>query len=181
MSAPGSVARLALFRLTGTHCCCSTWGGLVFILVFRQECVPLQRCTLRLSVLWHNSIGSLFLSTCTTTRHTLFGFLPVPCVHCCGFRDYGTPQRSTHVCNRILQASSTSANNPLGQTRQYSWQVNELACFSGPFVPCFFLGISWQCDSAPSTLLSGAVASAMLPTGQAEKTLQWRESPISCV
>ena len=42
----------------------------------------------------------------------LFGFLPVPCVHCCGFRDYGTPQRSTHVYNRILQASSTSANNP---------------------------------------------------------------------
>ena len=41
-------------------------GGSVFILVFRQECVPLQRCTLRLSVLWHDSIGSLFLSTCTT-------------------------------------------------------------------------------------------------------------------
>ena len=155
-------------------------GGLVFILVFRQECAPLQRCTLRLSVLWHNSIGSLFLSTCTTTWQSLFGFLPVPCVHCCGFRDYGTPQRSTHVCNRILQASSTSANNPLGQTRQYSWQVNELACFSGPFVPCFFLGISWQYDSAPSTLLSGAVASAMIPTGQAEKTLKRRESPISC-
>ena len=53
-------------------------GGLVFILVFRQECVPLQRCTLRLSVLWHNSIGSLFLSTCTTTWHTLFRISPCP-------------------------------------------------------------------------------------------------------
>ena len=41
-------------------------GGSVFILVFRQECVPMQRCTLRLLVLWHNSIGSLFLSTYTT-------------------------------------------------------------------------------------------------------------------
>ena len=82
-------------------------GGSVFILVFRQECVPLQRCTLRLSVLWHNSIGSLFLSTCTTTRHTPFGFLPVPCVHCWGFRDCGTPQRSAP-----RKESSTSTNNP---------------------------------------------------------------------
>ena len=41
-------------------------GGSVFILVFRQECVPMQRCTLRLLVLWHNSIGSLFLSAYTT-------------------------------------------------------------------------------------------------------------------
>ena len=81
-------------------------GGSVFILVFRQECVPLQRCTLRLSVLWHNSIGSFFLSTCTTTRHTLFGFLPVPCVHCWGFRDCGTPQRSAP-----RKESSTSTNN----------------------------------------------------------------------
>ena len=86
-------------------------GGSVFILVFRQECVPMQRCTLRLLVLWRNPIGSLFLSTYTTLLPP-FGFLPVPCFHCCGFRDYGTPQRSTHVCNWILQASSTSANNP---------------------------------------------------------------------
>ena len=81
-------------------------GGSVFILVFRQECVPLQRCTLRLSVLWRNSIGSLFLSTCTTTRHTPFRFLPVPCVHCWGFRDCGTPQRSAPC-----KESSTSTNN----------------------------------------------------------------------
>ena len=106
MSAPGSAARLALFRLAGTHYCCSTWGGLVFILVFRQECVPLQRCTLRLSILWHDSIGSLFLFTCTTTWHPPFGFLPVPCVHCWGFRDCGTPQRSAP-----RKESSTSTNN----------------------------------------------------------------------
>ena len=106
MSAPGSAARLALFRLTGTHCCCSTWGGSVFILDIRQECVPMQRCTLRLLVLWHNSIGSLFLSTYTTLYILLIGFLPVPCVHCWGFRDCGTPQRSTP-----RKVSSTSTNN----------------------------------------------------------------------
>ena len=55
----------------------------------------------------------------------------------------------------------------------------QLSCFSGPFVPCFFIGISWQLDSAPSTLLSGAAASALISTGQAEKTLQRRESPLS--
>ena len=180
MSSPGSAARLALFRLTGTHCCCSTWGfgfhpslstGVCAIAaVYFKAISPMTQ--------FHRFLVSLHMHDNPTYS---FGFLPVPCVHCCGFRDYGTPQRSTHVCNRILQASSTSANNPLGQKRQYSWQVNELACFSGPFVPCFFLGISWQYDSAPSTLLSGAVASAMFPTGQAEKTLQWRESPISCV
>ena len=50
--------------------------------------------------------------------------------------------------------------------------MNELACFSGPFVPCFFFGIfSWQLDSAPSILLSGAAALALVPTRQAEKTL----------
>ena len=140
MSAPGSAARLALFRLTGTHCCCSTWGGLVFILVFRQECAPLQRCTLRLSVLWHNSIGSLFLSTCTTTWQSLFGFLPVPCVHCCGFRDYGTPQRSTHVCNRILQASSTSANNPFRPDTLIFLTGERIGVFFGAF--CALL-LSW--------------------------------------
>ena len=81
-------------------------GGSVFIIVFRQECVPLQRCTLRLSVLWHDFIGSLFLSTCTTTWHSPFGFLPVSCVHCWGFWDCGTPQRSAP-----RKESSTSTNN----------------------------------------------------------------------
>ena len=65
----------------------------------------MQRCTLRLSVLWHYSIDSLFLST-YTTLHPLFGFLPVPCVYCWGFRDCGTPQRSTP-----REVSSTSTNN----------------------------------------------------------------------
>ena len=93
------------FKALGYPSLLSYMGGLVFILVFRQECVPVQRCTLRLLVLWHNSIGSLFLST-YTTLHPLFGFLPVPCVHCWGFRDCGSPQRSTPH-----KVSSTSTNN----------------------------------------------------------------------
>ena len=140
MSAPGSAARLALFRLTGTHCCCSTWGGFGFhpslstgvctiAAVYFKAISPMTQ--------FHRFLVSLHMHGNPTA---LFGFLPVPCVHCCGFRDYGTPQRSTHVYNRILQASSTSANKSLGQTHQYSWQVNELACFSGPF--CALL-LSW--------------------------------------
>ena len=35
-------------------------GGSVFILVFRQECVPNAAVHSKLSVLWHNSIGSSF-------------------------------------------------------------------------------------------------------------------------
>ena len=64
------------------------------LVFFDEECVPMQRCILRLLVLWRYLIGSLFLFT-YMTLHTLFGFLPVPCIHCCGFRDCGTPQRST--------------------------------------------------------------------------------------
>ena len=93
-AAPGSAALLTLFRLSGTHRCCPTWGARFSSYSFDGKCVPMQRCTLRLSVLWRYPIGSLFLST-YTTLHTLFGFLPVHCVHCCGFRDCGTPQRST--------------------------------------------------------------------------------------
>ena len=61
---------------------------------------------LRLLVLWHNSIGSSF-SPLHDNLTALFGFLPVPCVHCWGFRDCGTPQRSTP-----RKESSTSTNNP---------------------------------------------------------------------
>ena len=35
-------------------------GGLVFILVFRQECVPNAAVYSKLSILWHYSIGSSF-------------------------------------------------------------------------------------------------------------------------
>ena len=85
-------------------------GGSVFILVFRRECVPMQRCTLRLSVLWRNPIGSLFLST-YTTLHTLFGFLPVPVFTAVDFGIVALHRDRLVVCNWFLLASSTSANN----------------------------------------------------------------------
>ena len=127
----------------------------------------MKRCTLRLSILWCNPIGSLFLST-YTTLHTLFRISPVPCVHCCGFRDCGTPQRSTLLSvvdffRRLLRLLIIiRPDTPIFLAGE------QLACFSGHFVPCFFRGISWQFDSSPSTLLSDAAASAMIPTGQAE-------------
>ena len=89
------------FQAFGIHRCCSTWG-FGFHPSHSRKCVPMQRCILRLSVLWCNPIGSLFLST-YTTLHTLFGFLPVPCVHCYGFRDCGTPQRST-LCLYLISS-----------------------------------------------------------------------------
>ena len=81
------------FQVFGTHLCCPTWGfGLHPILstgVRANAAVYFKAISFMTQ-----PIGSLFLST-YTTLHTLFGFLPVPCVHCCGFRDCGTPQRST--------------------------------------------------------------------------------------
>ena len=138
----------------------------------------MQRCTLRLPVLWRNLIGSLFLST-YMTLHTPFGFLPVPCVHCCGFRDCSTSKEIDSLSvlgffRRLLRLPIIiRPDTPIFLTGE------QLACFSGPFTPCSFLGISWQLDSAPSTLLSGAAASAVIPTWQTEKTLQRRESLIS--
>ena len=46
-----------------------------------------------------------------------------------------------------------------------------ISVFFGAFCALLLSWYSWQLDSAPSTLLSGAVALAMVPTGQAEKTL----------
>ena len=165
MPAPGSVARLTLFRLTGTHYCCSTWGGSVFILVFRQECVPMQRCTLRLSVLWHNSIGSLFLSTYTTLDILFSDFSLSPVLTA---EDFGIVAL---LRDRLLARCLLRLLIIIRPDTPSFLTGEEMACFSGPFVPCFFLGISWQLDSAPSTLLSGAVALALIPTRQAEKTL----------
>ena len=60
MSAPGSAARLALFRLAGTHYCCSTWGGFGFHPSLSTRVCAIAAVHLRLSVLWHDSIGSSF-------------------------------------------------------------------------------------------------------------------------
>ena len=87
-------------------------GGSVFILAFRQERVPNAAVYFKAispMTQFHRFLVSLHIHD---TRHPLFGFLPVPCVHCWGFRNCGTPQRSTP-----RKVSSTSANKSLGQTR----------------------------------------------------------------
>ena len=138
----------------------------------------MQRCTLRLLILWRYPIGSLFLSTYTTLQYS---FRISPCPLCSLLWISGlwhsTEIDSLSVVGFFMHLLRLLIS--LGQTHQFSWQVNNWRVLRCLFVPCFFLGISWQLDSAPSTLLSDSMASVMIPTGQAEKTLQRRESPIS--
>ena len=54
------------FQAYGYPSLLSYMGGLVFILVFRQECVPNAAVYSRLSVLWRNPTGSFFFPH---TRH----------------------------------------------------------------------------------------------------------------
>ena len=177
MSAPGSAARLALFRLTGTHSCWPTWGGSVFILAFRQECVPNAAMYSRLSVLWCYPTGSF---SSPHTRHYIL------------FSDFSLSPVFTAVDFGIAALHRDRLMSVIGFIRRLLrlliiLRPDTLIFLTGEQISVFFsafcallLGISWQLDSAPSTLLSDAVASAMIPTGQAEKTLQRRESPISC-
>ena len=131
----------------------------------------MQQCTLRLSVQWrkpHRFLVSPHI------HDTTYSFRISPCPLCSLLWISGlwhSTEIDSFVCSWFLQASSTSANNIRPDTPIFL-TGEQLACFSGPFVPCFFLGISWQLDSAPSTLLSDAAASAKIPTEQAEKTLQ---------
>ena len=82
------------FQAFGYHRCCPTWGS-VFILVFRRGvCANAAVYFKAISPMTqpHRFLVSLHIHD---TRQSLFGFLPVPCVHCFGFRDCGTTQRST--------------------------------------------------------------------------------------
>ena len=68
--------------------------GSVFILVFRRRvCANSAVYFKAISPMTqpHRLLVSLHIHDTTYS----FRFLPVPCVHCCGFRDCGTPQRST--------------------------------------------------------------------------------------
>ena len=79
MSAPGSAALLTLFRLSGTHRCCPTWGFGFHPSLSMRECVPMQRCTLRLLVLWRKSHRFLvFLHI----HDTPYSFRISPCPLC---------------------------------------------------------------------------------------------------
>ena len=83
--------------------------GSIFILVFRRECVPNTAVYFKAYQSERNLIGSFFLSTCTTL-HPLFGFLSVPCVHCCGFENMALLRDRLLSVIGYFFASSTSAN-----------------------------------------------------------------------
>ena len=139
-------------------------GGLVFILVFRQECVPNAAVYSKLLVLWHNSIGSSFSPH--TRHYILFSDFSLSPVFAAEDFKIAALLRDRLLARSLLRLLIIiRPDTPIFLTGE------QLECFSGPFVPCFFIGFSWQIDSAPSILLSDAAASAMIPTGQAEKTL----------
>ena len=176
MSAPGSAALLTIFRLSGTHRCCPTWGFGFHPNHSTGVCVNAAvyfKAISRMKQL-HRFLVSLHI------HDTTYSFRISPCPLCSLLWISGL-WHSTEIDSlsvigffrcllRLLII--IRPDTPIFLTGE------QLACFSGPFVPCFFVGISWQLDSSPSTLLSSAVASAMIPTRQAEKTLQRRESPI---
>ena len=178
MSAPGSAALLTLFRFKGTHRCCPTWGS-VFILVFRRGvCANVVVYFKAISPMAqpHRFLASLHIHDTTYSFRTSPGPL-------CSLLWISGLWHSTEIDSlfvvgffrRLLRLLIIiRSDTPIFLTGE------QLACLSGSFVPCFFLGISWQLDPVPSILLSDATALALIPTGQAEKTLQRRESPISC-
>ena len=154
-------------------------GGSVFILVFRRGvCANAAVCFKAISPMTqpHRFLVSLHI------HDTTYSFRISPCLLCSLLWISGlwhsTEIESLSVVGffrRLLRLLIIIRPDTL-----IFLTGEQLACFSGPFVPCFFVGIFWQLDSAPSTLLSGADASsAMIPTGQAEKNLQRRESPTS--
>ena len=85
-------------------------GGLVFILVFRREWVPNTAVYFKaISPITqpYRFLVSLYMYD---TRQSLFGFLPVPCVHCCGFGNMALHRDRLLSVIGYFFASSTSAN-----------------------------------------------------------------------
>ena len=86
-------------------------GGSVFILVFRQECVPNAAVYSEQLVLWHYSIGSPFSSH--TRHYILFSDFSLSSVFTAvDFGIVALHRDRLFVCSWFLRASSTSANNP---------------------------------------------------------------------
>ena len=98
------------FRLSGTHRCSSTWGS-VFILVSRRECVSNRAVYFKAISPITQPYRFLVSLHMYDTRHSLFGLLPVPCVHCCGFGNMALHRVRLFSVIGYFFASSTSANN----------------------------------------------------------------------
>ena len=85
-------------------------GGLVFILIFRQERVPNTAVYFKAISPITQPYRFLVSLHMYDTIHSLFGFLPVPCVHCCGFRNVALHRDRLLPVIGFFFASSTSAN-----------------------------------------------------------------------
>ena len=136
--------------------------------------MPMQRCTLRLSILWHNSISSLFLSTYTTLYILLIGFLPVPVFTA---EDFGI---TALLRDRLLARSLLRLLIIIRPDTPTFLTGERIGVLFGPFVPCFFLG-------SPDSLIPPlALCFQVLlhwPWSQPNKQrklFQRKESPISC-
>ena len=94
----------------------------------------------KLSVLWHNSIGSSFSPH---TRHYIlfsdFSLSPVFTPE-----DFGI---AALLRDRLLARSLLRLLIIIRPDTPIFLTGEQLACFSGSFVPCFFVDISWQLDS----------------------------------
>ena len=100
MSAPGSAALLTLFRLSGTHRCCPTWGFGLHPSISMGVCTNAAVYFKAISpmTLLHRFLVSLHI------HDTTYSFRISSCPLCSllWIREYGTPQRSTLICNWLL-------------------------------------------------------------------------------
>ena len=95
----------------------------------------MQRCTLRLLVLWRNPIGSLFLFTYTTPDSLFSDFSLSPVFTA---EDFGI---AILLRDRLLARSLLRLLIIIRPDTPIFLTGEQLACFSGPFVPCIlFLG-----------------------------------------
>ena len=86
-------------------------GGSVFILVFRRKCVPNTAVYFKAISPITQPYRFLVSLHMYDTRQSLFGFLPVPCVHCYGFGNMALHRDRLLSVIGWFFASSTSANN----------------------------------------------------------------------
>ena len=142
MSAPGSAALLTLFRLSGTIAVALN-GGSVFILVFRRECVPNTAVYFKaISPITqsYRFLVSLHMYD-TNILFSDFSLSPVFTAVDSGI------WHSTEIDSCLLLVTSLRLLRLLISIRPDTLKFltgEQLACFSGLFVPCFFIGISWQ-------------------------------------
>ena len=147
ISAPGSAVLLTLFRLSGTHRCCPTWGfGFHPSLSTGSVC----QCRVYFKAISPMTQPHRFLVS-LHVHDTTYSFRISPCPLC-----------SLLWISRLWHSTEIDSLSVVGFFRRLLRLLiiirpdtpifltgEQLACFSGLFVPFFFLGISWQLDPCP--------------------------------